>query len=237
MSLRFKYFIISFSLLKGFLSFSQEKYTDYSEPEVDSINPFFYREDQVYLGLSFVALVSDQDAFDTRGLSSHFQFGVIRDFPIIPSGQLALGVGLGMGFERYNTNLNRTEDFNNKGIYSLVNDTNVSPLFFSIQSLELPISLRWRTSTPSDYAFWRIYGGISFQWNYRLIANQDNFSLVVDDELNNFGATTHLSFGYNTWNFYIAYRISPFFNINSLSSQTLSIELTPIKVGLIFYLL
>ena len=211
MSLRFKYFIISFSLLKGFLSFSQEKYTDYSEPEVDSINSFFYREDQVYLGLSFVALVSDQDAFDTRGLSSHF--------------------------ERYNTNLNRTEDFNKKGIYSLVNDTNVSPLFFSIQSLELPISLRWRTSTPSDYAFWRIYGGISFQWNYRLIANQDNFSLVVDDELNNFGATTHLSFGYNTWNFYIAYRISPFFNINSLSSQTLSIELTPIKVGLIFYLL
>ena len=139
--------------------------------------------------------------------------------------------------DSYNTNLNRTEDFNKKGIYSLVNDTNVSPLFFSIQSLELPISLRWRTSTPSNYAFWRIYGGISFQWNYRLIANQDNFSLVVDDELNNFGATTHLSFGYNTWNFYIAYRISPFFNINSLSSQTLSIELTPIKVGLIFYLL
>jgi hypothetical protein len=68
-------------------------------------------------------------------------------------------------------------------------------------------------------------------------AELENVSLPVKSELNQIAATAHLSFGYNTWNFYLAYRLTPFFKTESLSSQTLPINITPIKVGLIFYLL
>ena len=238
MDLRFTHTLISFALLIGFLSFSQEESSlVYNDVKTDSTDFSFYREDQIYLGVSFIALDTNKENFDARGLSSHFQWGLVRDFPIDSSGQFALGVGLGMGFERYNTNLNRTVYQQTKGLYTLNDDPTVSPLFFSIQSLELPLSLRWRSSSSTDYAFWRIYGGIAFQWNYRVRAKQDTVVFPVKTELHNLGATAHLSFGYNTWNFYLAYRLTPFFKMDLLSPQTLPIELTPIKVGLIFYLL
>ena len=237
MIFKFTYRLILLSFLVGFFSYAQDASLLKTETETDSLASTFYREDQIYLGVSFVALVSDQDALDARGLSSHFQWGVVRDFPIVPSGKFALGVGLGMGFERYNTNLNRMQDVQGKGFYSFNNDSTSAPIFFSIQSLELPFSFRWRSSSSTDYAFWRIYGGIAFQWNYRLRAEQNELSLSVRDELQHFGATTHLSFGYNTWNFYLAYRVTPFFYKDSLSSQMLPLKLAPIKVGLIFYLL
>jgi hypothetical protein len=234
---KFTYRLILLPFLVGFFSYAQESTLLKNEAETDTLASTFYREDQIYLGVSFVALVSDQEAFDARGLSSHFQWGFVRDFPMVPSGKFALGVGLGMGFERYNTNLNKTDDFQGRGSYSFNEDTTSDPLFFSIQSLELPLSFRWRSSSATDYAFWRIYGGIAFQWNYRLRAEQNDLSLSVRDDLQHFGATTHLSFGYNTWNFYLAYRLTPFFNKDSLSSQWLPLKLAPIKVGLIFYLL
>jgi|TARA_B110000285_G_scaffold224811_1_gene282130 hypothetical protein len=197
----------------------------------------FYREDQFYIGVSFVALVSDQLAFNPRGISRHFQWGLIRDIPLSEDGQFAAGIGLGMSFERYNTNVVRKENFNSNLSYSISTDPNYPPFFFSIQSLELPLSIRWRNSSTTDYSFWRIYGGIALQWNYRLKAKTENLSFSVAEDLKNLGATAHLSFGYNTWNFYLAYKLTPFFNPKSFSDPALTFDISPIKIGLIFYLL
>jgi len=51
------------------------------------------------------------------------------------------------------------------------------------------------------------------------------------------GAVAHLSFGYNTWNFYLAYHLSPFFDKEFKILTVNSLELNPIKIGLIFYIL
>ena len=84
-------------MLIGFLSFSQEESSlVYNDVKTDSTDFSFYREDQIYLGVSFIALDTNQENFDARGLSSHFQWGLVRDFPIDSSGQFALGVGLWM---------------------------------------------------------------------------------------------------------------------------------------------
>jgi len=195
----------------------------------------FYREDQIYLGASFMILESNQERFKPQGLSRHFQWGVVRDIPLSASGRFATGIGLGMGFERYTTNLIPLD----VGSYSLpeLNSTPVDPFFISVQSLEFPLTLRWRGSSPTDYAFWRVYGGITFQWNYRIRAKQNSEVIALSDELDTFGASANLSFGFNTWNFYLAYRLTPFLKSDGVNEQALPIELTPIKVGLIFYLL
>ena len=197
----------------------------------------FYREDQIYLGVSFAALLSDQPEFKPQGLSRHFQLGMVRDIPLSENGQFAIGIGLGMSFERYNTNIIRTNDFNSKVFYTVSKNLEENPFFFSLQSLELPLSIRWRNSSSKDYIFWRIYGGLAFQWNYRIHAKTEDMSFSVLKDIQNIGATTHLSFGYNTWNFYLAYKLTPFFNPKSFSNEVAPFDISPLKIGLIFYLL
>jgi len=97
--------------------------------------------------------------------------------------------------------------------------------------------LRWRSSSPSDFAFWRVYGGVTLQWNYRIRAKQNSEAVPLSDEIDTLGATANLSFGFNTWNFYVAYRLTPFFDSKGGSLQALPIQITPLKIGLIFYLL
>ncbi len=62
-------------------------------------------------------------------------------------------------------------------------------------------------------------------------------SFSVSKDIQNIGATTHLSFGYNTWNFYIAYKLTPFFNPISFSNGATPFDISPLKIGLIFYIL
>ena len=195
----------------------------------------FYREDQFYFGTSFMLLNSNQEAFKPKGLSRHFQLGFVRDIPLNISGRFATGVGLGIDFERYTTNLIQLEE----GIYSLsdLNDESYEPLFISVQSIEFPLSLRWRNSSPSNYTFWRLYGGLAFQWHYRSRAKQNDSFITLSDELQAFGSKAYISFGYNTWNFYFSYRLQPFFSSKGVTPDALPIKLTPIKIGLIFYVL
>ncbi len=200
-----------------------------------SVNSDFFREDQIYVGISLVSLKSNAEGFNPSALSRHFQWGIIRDIPLVSSSEFSTGLGLGMSFERYTTNLSYSVE---KGF--TFSDTNLdfeSPLYFSIQSFEIPITLRWRNATFNDFAFWRIYGGISLNWNFNNKAKQNSNIILFSDELKKWGATAHLSFGYNTWNFYFAYRLNPIFNFTPRNNQDFSIQLRPIKFGLIFYIL
>ena len=200
-----------------------------------SVNSDFFREDQIYMGISLVSLKSNAEEFNPRALSRHFQWGIIRDIPLVSSSEFSTGLGLGMSFERYSTNLSYSVE---KGYtFSETNLEYENPLYFSIQSFEIPITLRWRNATLNDFAFWRVYGGISLQWNYKNKAKQNSYIISNSDEFKKWGATAHLSFGYNTWNFYFAYSLNPIFNSTPSNNQDFSIQLRPIKFGLIFYIL
>ena len=204
---------------------------DLTTPE----NSDFFREDQIYIGISLASLKSNAEDFKPKALSRHFQWGIIRDIPLVLSGKFSTGLGLGMSFERYTTNLSYSVE---RGFTFSETDLDFeNPLYFSIQSFEIPITLRWRNATFNDFAFWRIYGGVSLHWNYKNKAKQNSYIILNSDELKKWGATAHLSFGYNTWNFYFAYRLNPIFNSSPRNNQDFSIQLTPIKFGLIFYIL
>ena len=59
----------------------------------------FYREDQIYFGTSLMLIKSNQEDLKARGLPRHFQFGIIRDMPLIKSGKLSTGLGLGISLK------------------------------------------------------------------------------------------------------------------------------------------
>jgi len=194
----------------------------------------FYREDQIYFGTSLMLIKSNQEDLKARGLPRHFQFGIIRDMPLIKSGKLSTGLGLGISFERFTTNLIRSAT----GLYLLDLNNNIyNPLSISVQSFEIPISIRWRNSSDRDFAFWRVYGGIKVNWNYRIKAKQNSSFLTIGEELKKFGTNAYLSFGYNTWNFYLSSPIVSTFDFLNSNQNNSLIKIVPLKVGLIFFIL
>ncbi len=196
-----------------------------------------FREDQFYLGVSFVALLSNTSSFDQRGLSSQLQLGWVRDIPLVASSKLALGFGLGHAFHRYTTNLRLQVSEGVSTNYMLDTAEDAPKTIFAARSIDFPISLRWRDATPDSFAFWRIYAGVKLRWNYW--AKQKNAlsktSILAD--LNRWNTEAFLNFGYNTWNFYLAYDLQPLFIPITLLDSPDQLQIRPIRIGLIFYIL
>ena len=211
------------------ISFGQEQLND-----VDSS---FYREDQIYLGTSFMLLNSNQEKFRSQGISKHFQLGFMRDIPLISSGKLAIGIGLGYSFQDYNSNLVRFNINNETSIY-IVNYTLNQKSKISFNSIEFPISLRWRNSSLNNDQFWRVYSGFKFQRNFLSKLKYTTGEIKnISDEVNNWNKELYLSFGYNTWNFHFSYGLNQI--IQNLQNQYSgkSFKVRSLKIGLIFYIL
>ena len=222
---------ICFGLLSITFIFPFKLKSQNTDQQKDSI---FYREDQIYFGVSLLLLRANQENLNARGLSRHFQLGLMRDIPLVKSGKLSSGLGLGISFEKFTTNLIPLEN----GIYSFDLENNMDNNFsVSVNSFEIPFAIRWRNSTNLDYAFWRIYGGIKINWNFQNKATEDLNFKTTNQEINTFATNAFLSFGYNTWNFYLSYPLNQVFNSNIANSDYPSITIAPIKVGLIFFVL
>ena len=211
------------------ISFGQEQLND-----VDSS---FYREDQIYLGTSFMLLNSNQEKFRSQGISKHFQLGFIRDIPLISSGKFAIGLGLGYSFQDYNSNLVRFNINDASSIY-IVNYTLNQKSKISFNSIEFPISLRWRISSLNNDQFWRVYSGFKFQRNFlSKLKYRTGETKNISDEVNKWSKELYLSFGYNTWNFHFSYGLNQI--IQNLKNQYSgkSFKVRSLKIGLIFYIL
>ena len=221
--------LLIFLMLLPLISFGQEKLKD--------VDLTFYREDQIYFGTSFMLLNSNQEKFKRQGISKHFQLGFVRDIPIISSGKLAIGLGLGYSFQDYNSNLVRFNINNGSSIY-IVNYTLNQKSKLSFNFIEFPISLRWRNSSPDNHQFWRVYTGFKFQRNFfSKLKYSSGYTKNISDEVNNWKKELYLSFGYNTWNFYFSYDLNQVMkNLrNQYSGKPFNI--TSLKIGLIFYIL
>ncbi|WAC03870.1 outer membrane beta-barrel protein [Lacinutrix neustonica] len=74
----------------------------------------------------------------------------------------AIGVGLGLSLNSYNQNLLMRSSEDTGETFQIIDDSQIefSKNKFSTYMLEVPIEFRWRTSSPSEYKFWRIYTGL-----------------------------------------------------------------------------
>tara|TARA_B100000945_G_C20414320_1_gene614317 strand:- start:554 stop:1228 length:675 start_codon:yes stop_codon:yes gene_type:complete len=197
----------------------------------------FYREDQIYTGFSLISLESNNKSFSQRGLSSHFQIGIVRDIPLISSGKFAIGLGLGYSFQNYNSNLIRFNTDRVDPVF-IVNNTLKQKSKITLNFIEFPISLRWRNSSPNDYQFWRVYTGIKFQRNlFSRLKYSSNDIKNISDEVNKWNKEVYLSFGYNTWNFYLSYGLNQIMKNLRDQYSNKPFKIKPLKIGLIFYLL
>lgn len=208
----------------------------------DTIVDSKYREDQFYAGVTYNLVTKAPSGFDVKGVSGGVHFGFLRDMPINDQRNIAIAIGLGFSFDQYSQNLFIGEDTSENTIFSILDGsveytTNV----FRTASVELPFEIRWRTSTPSVYKFWRVYAGVKPGYVYWYLSQfkQPNNSVsqtkIPEFQKLSLGAT--LAFGYGTFNFYANYSILPFFKDASLNDTNESISFNPLKIGIIFYIL
>ena len=232
-----KHILFAIIALIGFTTcFSQEEETDSIVKDVDNK----YREDQFYLAATYNLLINKPDRVSQSGFSVGFHLGFIRDFPINKRRNWALGMGLGLSTNSFNHNFLIQE---NNGDYDYVvldeSDIDYTKNKFVTYMVEMPLQIRWRTSTSESYKFWRIYTGLNIGYViYDYSKFKGDLGTIKNDNIKSFSDFQYgltLSAGYNTWNLYIYYGLNPIFDKASVNNVT--VDMQALKIGLIFYIL
>lgn len=227
--------LLALSFLLAFQSMMSQGHD--VEFELDSL----YREDQFYIGITYNLIGKLPSGISQNGFSSGFHLGFIRDMPINKRRDLAFGLGIGYSGNSFNQNLLISKTTNDKYIYSVIDsDITYSKNKFTQHLIEVPFEFRWRSSTSTEYKFWRIYTGFKTSYVFynssKYTGSPQNEKSKNINDFNDFQYGLTLSVGYNTWNFYVYYALNPIFDSNALLNNS-KIEMNAIKIGLVFYIL
>ncbi|MFD1293262.1 porin family protein [Lutibacter holmesii] len=200
-----------------------------AQVKVDSVDTR-YREDQIYIALSYNLMNNKPDSDSNALFSGGFNVGYILDVPLNKRRNAGIGIGLGYSYNSYSNSflLDVEEKF-----------TTYETSRFKTQLFEMPIELRWRTSTASVYHFWRIYAGMKFSYlfysNSKFKLNEEFFEFKNIKALEKFQYGLTLSAGYGSWNLYVYYGLSPLFNNVIVDDKKLNMK--DFNLGLKFYIL
>lgn len=210
--------------------------------QVDLVDSL-YREDQFFLGFSYNLMLNVPQDVSLAAFSGGMELGFIRDMPLNSDRDIALGLGAGWAFDNFGNSLFIGEDQSTGETLFRSLDNRLESYDknrFSMQQITVPLEFRWRTSTPTENSFWRVYVGfkVGYVYYYRSNFEQPDNRVRQTDipELERWRFGTTLSFGYSTFNFHIHYGLNPLFNSDAqLEGQP--IEMNVLKFGLMFYLL
>lgn len=195
-----------------------------------------YAEDQLYLSISYAQLYNQPTTIGRSNFSFAFSSGFIKDITLNKQGNFSFGIGVGYGYDYFNHQL-KVAEINNSTVFSSA--TNTSSNNYIAHNLEIPLEIRWRTSTAKKYDFWRIYTGIKFLYNF-----SNSFSFTENNvetnfrnvsAYNNFQYGLTLSAGYDEFNIHVFYGLTPIFEDVNFNGQPIDTKV--LKFGLIFYIL
>lgn len=226
--------ITIFMFLFSCTLFAQD--TLYFEKKIDSL----YREDQFYFGFTYNLFQNKPSGISQDGFSTGLHLGFLRDMPVNKNRTMAVAVGFGFAYQAYNQNLLISKNENTYTFTRIDNDVAYKKNQFSFINFDLPIELRWRTSTPESHKFFRLYTGIKLSYmlynNSRFIASEGNIKINNNENFNAFQYGVYLATGYNTWNFYAYYGFNTIFK-SEAKFEGRAIELSTLNLGLQFYIL
>ena len=230
-----KLLLTIFIFLAGFSILAQETKPISPIIEVDSL----YREDQFYINFAFANIQNKPKSFKLTKISPSISLGFIRDFPLNKNRTVAIALGLGYTFTKLNENIS-INTITNIPQYSIISGQQFDKNKLLLHYIDIPLEIRWRTSTPESHVFWRIYSGfkvsylIDDRYKFKDASTDSNTSKNTDLNKLQYGA--YIAAGRNTWNFYAYYGITPLFK-SSAKINNETIGLNVFNMGLMFYIL
>ncbi|UII80910.1 porin family protein [Flagellimonas sp. CMM7] len=198
-----------------------------------------YFEDQFYIGLGYNFLLEKPSDVVQRSLSYNLQTGFIKDIPFNQRRNFGIGIGLGYATNSYYSNIVASEVGNNI-VYRVSDTSDFERNKLETHAIEIPLELRWRTSTADEYKFWRIYAGAKlgyvFSGSSRMVSDTNTMRFSNDD-IQSFQYGLQLNFGYNTWNVQAYYSLNPLLEDGTALETGEAIDIRVLRIGIIFYIL
>lgn len=206
----------------------------------DFSNDVQYLEDQFYAGLTYNVLRNKPSDLRQQNLSYGIYVGFIKDLPINESRTTALGLGLGYATNSYYTNLKAVKNDADIAYSFLDSDAKYQRNKIEMHLIEMPIQFRWRKSTPNDYKFLRIYGGVKLGYAFSArskFVSEDEKTAFQNTDIQKFHYGLQFNIGYNTWNAYVYYGLNNLFQDNITATDGSIMRMSPIHLGFVFYIL
>ena len=234
-----KRLIFSCFLFLSFLSgFSQENTfsIDSTTVKVDSL----YREDQFYAGLNYNSIIKKPDGLSQEKISFGFSAGFLRDMPINKSRTFAIAPGIGFTFNNYLQNMAITGTSQNPVYEVIPSNVDYDRNRFEQFRVEVPVEIRWRTSTPEEFQFFRMYGGFKLSYllyDKSVFENGDIKTVIKGNkDFEDLVYSVYLSIGYSAFNLQILYNLNSFFK-SSAQIDSVPINMNALSLGVVFYIL
>lgn len=224
-----------------FLFFSSLVFGQISASDTTSVDNK-YREDQFYISFTYNLLGKKPEGISQSGFSSGFHFGFMRDMPINKKRNVAIGLGLGISLNSYNQNLLISKNNSQTIEYSILDKsiTSYTKNKFSTYLLEIPLEFRWRTSTPTEYNFLRVYPGFKLSYlvydSSKFKSSEGDILLSNINDFNNLQYGIMLNAGYSNINVHFYYGLNTIFKDKAIVNAE-QIGMNVIKIGLIYYIL
>lgn len=210
-----------------------------SEEVIDQEGQTRYLEDQFYIGIGYNLLLDKPGGVAQRSLSYNLQTGFIKDIPLNPRRNFGVGLGVGYAVNSYYSNVIATE-MDNAVLYEVMDESEFKRNKLETHAIEIPLELRWRTSTADEYKFWRIYAGAKlgyvFSGRSRLVM-EDSSDGFANSDIEKLQYGLILNFGYNTWNVHAYYGLNPLLKSGTNLQTGESIDFKVLRIGVIFYIL
>ena len=199
-------------------------------------NDTSYLEDQLYLALTYNALIDTPQEISQNGFSGGFETGFIKDFPLNDKRTFGLALGLGYQYNAYIQNLKISKEGTNN-VFSIAEDYKAN--WLRLHAIDIPFEIRWRNSTVEKYKFWRVYSGIKASYIFASKSKfsdlNENISVKNISEIRKMQVGIIFSAGYSTWNLYVYYGLNTIFEDVNLNSEKLDFK--DIRFGLKFYIM
>lgn len=216
------------------LIFGQTKTLENVFAKSDSL----YREDQFYLGITYNRLLKMPQGMVQNGLSTGVNAGFLRDFPINKKRTFALAIGLGLTYNKYHQNLQVTKTTNGYD-YVVLDNVEYDRNKLEHVTIDIPLEIRWRNSTPQKHQFLRVYGGFKVGYlvfdKTKFVGFANTEKTQNNNDFNKLQYGPYLSVGYNTWNLHVYYGLNPVFK--SAITDGERIAMSNLNFGLMFYIL
>lgn len=215
---------------------AQTEETVKKEEEKKVVVDSLYREDQFYISIAYNLVRNSPRGFSQNSFSLGLSAGILRDIPLNDKRTFAIAPGIGYTYNSFRQNM-KIEEIDGIANYSISSDFEKNKL--ETHYLDIPIEVRWRTSTPESHKFWRIYSG--FKFSYLLYSKSvytgstEKIKVFNNSDLNKFQYGPYVGIGYNTFNAYAYYGLNPLFKSGEIDGEKIKMNVFSFLV--IFYIL
>lgn len=192
-----------------------------------------FREDQLYFGIAYPYFASPPQGLIQNKLSYALSAGFVRDMPISKSRRLAIGLGLGWDMAQVFTN--SRFQLVSGDISTTLLEERYTRNSLQMQSISIPLELRWRNASAQNHAFWRVHTGVSLQLPLDFNAIFEGLDGSVNKvTLPHTGSLMrwNLYLGFNTWNISITHDLQPWATFTHFGEKQ---DIIFTKIGLIFF--